>query len=547
VIQAKPGFLPGPSHRSRMAVLAILVLTTGCFLPVLSAAFLNLDDPAYVTRNPNVLGGMTLQGLHWAFTSFDSANWHPLTWLSHMADVSLFGLRAGAHHGTSLALHALAAAFLLLALERMTGALWPGFVAAALFAVHPLRVESVAWVSERKDVLSGLFGMLALLLYLRYASRPRPGRYLAVFAVFALGLMAKPMLVTLPFVLLLLDWWPLGRFRGPSSGAVSRVTARQRLLVEKVPLMVLSAASCAVTYLAQRRGGAMVSAEVFPFVARVGNALASYVGYLAKMLWPHRLVPFYPHLGPVLSPGEFALCLALLGVVTAVAVVHRGRRPWLLVGWLWYLGTLVPVIGLVQVGLQGMADRYTYLPGIGPVLALVWEARSRALPRVRGRAAFGGGAAAVLAILALFTWRQASWWKDTATLFNRVITVDPRNYFAFNMLGADSYVRGDSARAEALFARALALRPEYYVARYNYALALAANGRSYEALAQFTAVIRFNPRDAESHFNRGRLLLDAGNAEAALRDFEAALAVQPEERQFRIARDRALALLGRAR
>ena len=546
MIVSTPARLPAPSRRRRAAVLALLVITTGAFLPVLKADFLNLDDPVYITSNRRVLGGLRLQGLLWAFTSFDAANWHPLTWVSHMADVSLFGLRAGAHHGTSLALHALTAVLLFLALNRMTGALWPGFFAAALFAVHPLRVESVAWVSARCHVLAGLLGMLALLLYLRYVSRPGPGRFLAVFTVFALGLMAKPMLVTLPFALVLLDWWPLGRFhRAPSAGKGSPATFRQRLLVEKIPLLALSAASSVVTCLAQQRGGALVSTDILPIAARLQNALAAYVAYLGKMLWPDSLIPFYPYRGPIQSMGETALAFALLAGVTAAAVAHRSRRPWLLVGWLWYLGTLVPVLGLVQVGLQGMADRYTYLPGIGPVLAVVWEARSRALPRALGRAAQRGSAAAILAVLALLTWRQTAYWKNTLTLLERVIAVDPRNYFAFNMLGANYLVEGETGRAETLFARALEIRPEYNVARYNFALALAGSGRSEEAIAQFTAVIRFNPRDAESLLNRGKLLLEAGNAEAALRDFETALTVAPGERQLRDARDRALARLGR--
>jgi hypothetical protein len=531
--------------RSRLAIVALVAATCISFSPVLRAAFINIDDPGYVTGNPQVLSGLRPKALLWAFTSFDAANWHPLTWLSHMTDVTLFGLHPGAHHGMNLAIHALAATLLLVGLVRMTGSLWPSFLAGALFALHPLRVESVAWVSERKDVLSALLWMLTLLAYLRHVRRPGPGRFLVVLAVFALGLMAKPTVVTLPLALLLLDWWPLGRFQRPLGEIPGRSTTR-RLVVEKVPLLVLSTVSCVLTYLAQRRGGALVFSEHVPPAARVGNAIVSYVDYLGMMAWPRHLVPFYPHPGTTLSRAAIALSLILLIAATVVFWTSRRRHPWLIVGWLWYLGTLVPMLGLVQVGLQGMADRYTYLPGIGLAIALSGEAFSRVAPGTRRRGVLNAGALLTLAACSVLTWRQANLWRDTGTLLERTIAVDPRNYFAFNMLGANYLTQGETGKALPLFAKSLDLRPEYLAARYNLALALASSGRKDEALAQFTAVIRFNPKDAESLYNRGKLLLESGDAAAALRDFDAALAVAPDEPALHQVRAQALEALAGA-
>ena len=535
----KPVSLP---PRRAATILGLAVLTVAAFSPVFQAEFISLDDPAYVTSNPHVLQGLSLRGLSWAFTSFEASNWHPVTWISHMADISLFGLRAGAHHGTNLAIHTLSAILLLLALERLTGKLWPSFLIAALFAVHPLRVESVAWVSERKDVLAGLFGMLTLLAYLRYLRHPGSKGFPAVLVLFSLGLMAKPMLVTLPFVLLILDWWPLGRFHAASPSSARLLVGR-----EKLPLLALSAASCLITYLAQQRGGGLVASDLFPPASRWGNALVSYVGYLGKTVWPHHLILFYPHPGSSLSREAIALSLLLLTCITLLALAGRRRHPWLIAGWLWYLGMLVPVLGLVQVGLQGMADRYSYLPGIGLLIACVGEASSIAVRRSRNRLvpAIGGGV--LLIALALGARHQAAWWKDTVTLFDRVTTVDPQNYFGFNMLGAHRLMLGDAEAAVSLLTKALELRPEYYVARYNLALALTKAGRRDEAIAQFAAVIRFNPRDAESRHNRGMLLLDGGEAGEALKDFDAALALYPGEPRIHLLRGLALEKLQRPR
>ncbi len=536
------------SVRTLAALLLLVVLTLAAFSPVRDAGFLNYDDPHYVTGNQHVLKGLRAEGLAWAFSSFEAANWHPLTWISHMLDVSLFGLRSGLHHLASVVLHAAAAALLLLVLRGMTGALWPSFLVAALFAVHPLRVESVAWIAERKDVLSGLLWMLALLAYLRYVRRPGPGRYLIVLGAFILGRLAKPMLVTLPFVLLLLDWWPLQRFRpGRTISTSSPRAIAAWLLREKVPLLAFSAVSCGITYLAQQRGGAMMLTEFFPFWTRAGNAVVSYLRYIGKALRPVDLIPFYPHPGASLAAAAVLLSVVLLVAVTALALAVRRRRPWLALGWFWYLGTLVPVIGIVQVGRQAMADRYGYLPLVGLFIAVVWEAFSRAGSRRRWQAVLGATAAAILAALTFLCWSQAARWKDTDTLFTYVTRVDPGNFVAYNMLGSEQLVRGETEDAARLFRKALEINPLALEARYNLGLALSRTGETDAAIEQFRAVTdsrKGATGDAEALYNLGKLLLEKGLSEEALRSFDSAIAIDPGQPQIQISRGLALAALG---
>ena len=544
--------LPAPAFRDAVrtnaALLMLVLLTISAFSPVRDAGFLNYDDPQYVTNNPTVLKGLRLEGLAWAFSSFDAANWHPLTWISHMLDVTLFGLRPGLHHLVNLGLHTAAAGLLFLVLKGMTGALWPSLFTSALFAVHPLHVESVAWISERKDVLSGLLWMLTLFCYLRYVKKPGSGRYVTVVALFLLGLLAKPMLVTLPLVLLLLDWWPLHRFRGTVFGATaSAAPGARRLVLEKLPLLALSAVSCVITYLAQQRGGAMMLTELFPFRVRVGNALVSYLGYIGKALYPAHLIPFYPHPGTSLPPIGVLLSLWVLVGVTVLAFALHRRHPWLALGWLWYLGTLVPVIGLVQVGRQAMADRYSYLPLTGLFIALAWEASSRTSAKRYGGALLATCAATVLAVLVSLSWRQATLWKDSVTLFTHVTRVDPGNFVAYNTLGSDLLLRHDTAGAVRLFRKALEINPLALEARYNLGLALALTGDADAAIEQFTAVVGYkkgSSRDAEALYNLGKLLLEKGRIGEALHNLDAALARQPGEPQIHFSRGQALVAQG---
>src|SRR5881394_1003074 len=347
----------------------LIALTWAVFAQTGKYQFVNYDDPLYVLDNAHVRAGLTWRGIAWAFTHVHSQNWHPLTTMSHMFDCQLFGVNPGAHHLVNVFFHSIAAVLLFILLAQITNSIWASAFVAAVFAIHPLRVESVAWIAERKDVLSGVFFMLTLLTYFRYVRVRSIGHYLTVLFMFALGLMCKPMLVTLPFVLLVLDYWPLKRVRSQNSELRSQRNLLA-LVVEKLPLVALSVVSSVVTFAAQR--GAVGWTEQLPVLARINNAVVTYAAYMWQMLWPVKLAVFYPHPESRLPLWEIILCLLLLIGITAAAVVLRTSRPYFITGWLWYLGMLVPVIGLVQVGWQGRADRYTYLPQIGLYIAIAW-------------------------------------------------------------------------------------------------------------------------------------------------------------------------------
>lgn len=532
-------------RRTWAAIFVLVFLTGAAFLPVKDAGFVSYDDLDYVTQNPTVLKGLHPAGIGWALTTFDAGNWHPFTWVSHMLDVTLYGLRPGPHHLTNLALHTTSAVLLLLLLAGMTGTLWPSFLVATLFSIHPLHVESVAWISERKDVLSGLFAMLTLLAYLRYLKKPGIARYLAVVVAFVLGLMAKPMLVTLPFVLLLLDWWPLGRF---SSAAVPRRpqgSIAGRLFLEKSPLLALTAISAVVTYIAQRQGGAMTDSDFFPLSVRAGNAIVAYVRYLGKMLWPRDLIYFYPHPLGSLPLWQVTACLLVLVLISAAAVALCKRRPWLATGWLWFVGMLVPVIGVVQVGRQAMADRYSYLPLIGLFVAIAWEARSRAQPPRAGNLARCAVVGAILATLAILTYRQAGYWQNTQTLSNHLLSIDPRNYVAYNLKGMDLLLQHQAAGAVPLLRTSVALSPTFLDARYNLGLALAELGEFDEALIHFAAVVRASPRDAEALTNLGLQYVAKGDLPEALALFSRAAALEPRVARIQYHLGRTLDGMGR--
>lgn len=459
--------------------------------------------------------------MRFAFRGPHGGNWHPLTSLSHMLDCELFGLHAGRHLAVNVALHAANAVLLFLALLLLTRGFWPSLAVAALFALHPLRAESVAWVSERKDVLSGLFWMLTLLAHARYARGPTPGRYLLVATALGLGLMAKPMLVTLPFVLLLLDRWPLAR---PWS---------TRLLLEKVPLLALSAASCALTLSAQTRTRTLELLADVDLPVRLANASVSYLGYLAKTLWPADLAFRYlhPSLAPGFDPGALyaaglGAALALLGVSGLVLAQGR-RRPYLAVGWLWYLGTLVPVIGLVQVGSQSMADRYTYLPTIGIGILLAWSAGELAADRPRLRAALRISAPAVVLALMGATFLQVGTWRDSRTLYEHAIRVSPEDYAARNNLGALLLRTGELEAAERLVREALEIEPGLARSHVNLGDIASRRGDRAEAVAHYEEALRLDPDLAQAHNNLGVLLSETGSAAEALRHLERAVALDP--------------------
>jgi protein O-mannosyl-transferase len=539
--------------------LALVVANLVIFAPTRDYGFVNFDDDSCVGANASLQAGLTPAGLRWAFTTLQTANWQPLTWISYLVNYQLHGLAPGGYHLGNVLLHTANSVLLFLALRRMTAAVWPSALAAALFAVHPLHVESVAWVAERKDVLSTFFGMLTVLAYASYAERPGWGRYLLVVGLLGLGLLAKPMLVTLPCVLLLLDYWPLGRF-----GACPF----PRLLGEKLPLLALSALSCGITWYAQRAGGAVVSLEDYPLAVRVNNALVAYGAYVGKAVWPAHLAALYTHPGETLPPWEPAVAGLGLGPVTALAWWQRRRRPYLIVGWLWFLGTLVPVIGLVQVGMQAMADRYTYIPLIGLSLMAAWALADLAGWTPEVRAALAAAAGLWLVCLTLLARVQVGYWGDSITLWEQVLRVEPESYVAqLNLtnlwLGeghaakAVEYARqalhakpndgllnsnlasaldelGEHGEAEPYHRRAVQVAPNSALAHYRYGLHLAQQPEHLEeAVDQFSEALRLNPTSPDAYFNLGLALGFQRKPAEAIIQLGKAVRLRPKAAPFR--------------
>ncbi len=523
-----PGLSPDRRHWLAAAVLA--AVTLAAFARALDCGFVNFDDYLYVTKNRRVTDGLNAGGVSWAFTTFHAANWHPLTWLSLQLDASLSGGEPAARgfHRTNVLLHAANAALAFLALRALTRAFWRSAAAALLFAVHPLRVESVAWVAERKDVLSVCFGLLALWAYAAYARAPSARRYLAVTGLFVLSLLAKPTLVTLPCLFLVLDWWPLGRARSARDWG--------RLAIEKLPLFALAAASSAVTYVAQSER-AVKGLQDYPLLVRVENAAVGYGAYFLKTAWPANLAVFYPHhvysgdAGSTLlaqAVGAAALLLAL----TAGAVALRRRAPYVLAGWLWYLGTLVPVIGVVQVGVQAFADRYSYFPQLGLLIALCWAAADLARGR-ESRPALAAAAATAAAVLAAVTWNQLGYWRDSRTLWEHTLRVTGENPTALFNLGQTFEEQRQPEKAAELYRQALALNPSYVDARLNLGNILQRQGRVDDAETQFREVCRLSPGDASGYASLGNICLQRRNWDEAARLFETAARLEPESAEIR--------------
>jgi tetratricopeptide (TPR) repeat protein len=481
---------------------------------VRSHDFVNYDDPQYVTRNPQVRGGLTWHGLVWAFTSAHDSNWIPLTWLSHMLDCELFGLASGAHHFTNVALHAFGALFLFGLLRRMTGARWRSAFAALAFALHPLHVESVAWVAERKDVLSAAFFFLTLWAYVEYTRRPSRGRYLLVFLLFCCALMAKPMAITLPFVALLLDFWPLRR----------KVAAG--LIFEKLPLFALAAGASVVTYLVQEHAGAVSSINQVPLAARLQNALVCYVAYLGNFVWPARLAVFYPYS----IPPVWAWMMAgfALAAVTVFVLRARDRHPYAAVGWLWYVGTLAPVIGLVQAGSQSRADRYTYIPMVGISIVLAWGAAEVAGRWRWGRPALAAAMIAVCSAWAVVAWVNVGNWQNSVTLFRHAIEVTNENYVAYNNLAVALREAGEFDEAVSSFESVVRIQPQDAQARDNLGEALMAVGRPDEAVPHLEEAVRLQPSFAKAHIDLASALIRSGRAAEAEAQYRAALQLRPE-------------------
>ena len=495
---------------SRKFIICLLLILITCvvYLQVLDYEFVYFDDTLYVTENHWVQNGLTIDGVGWAFTTSHASNWHPLTWLSHMLDCQLYGLNPRGHHLTSVLLHIANAVLLFLVLNRMTGAQWASGFVAALFALHPLHVESVAWVAERKDVLSTFWGLLTLWLYAGYVEHPRRIRYLFALFTFALGLMTKPMLVTLPFVLLLLDYWPLERIRveqlpGESTSTIGASNMQRSpilgLLWEKAPFLALAAVSSTVTFIVQRSSGTMAALDVYPVKIRVANALLSYVAYMWQMIWPQNLAVIYPHPGNSLSMLQ-AFGAGLLLVFISIAAMRAARRhPYLTVGWLWYLGTLVPVIGIVQVGMQAMADRYTYVPLIGLFIIIAWGVPDLLASYRYRRAIISVGSGGLLSILIIITWVQLHHWRNTVTLFQHTLRVTSKNFLAHNNLGAALADLGKIQDAISHYRKALEINPSYWLAHNNLATTLAEKGDPKEAFAHYQEALKIKPDDA-SHW-----------------------------------------------
>lgn len=514
----------------------LVAITLAAFWDLQLSDFVSFDDHDYILWNSHVNSGLSVGNLIWAFTSSHSFNWHPVTWLSHMLDAELFGINPAAHHWNSMLLHIANTLLLFWLLRILSGAYWRSAAVAVLFAVHPLHVESVAWASERKDVLSGLFWMLTLLAYVRYVRRPGRVRFSIAVLLFAFGLMSKPMVITLPFVLLLLDFWPLQRLLSQSSQRDKGWSVFLRLCKEKVPFFVLSAFSSVLTYLIQKASGAVV--VQLPLSTRISNGLVSYVRYIFKMFWPVDLTCFYPY--RVLETWQVLGSSLLLLSITYLFVRFRRTHPYLLVGWLWYLGTLFPVIGLIQVGEQAIADRYTYIPLIGLFLAVCWSVASfvgrMPLPRI-----IAGSVIALLLLPLLFLTReQVEHWRDSLSLFRHEVRVNPGSFLSHFHLATALEEQGRLEEAAEEYSRALGIRPDFQLGHYTFANALVRVDRQHDALRHYSRAIELNPLDYKAHNNKGSVLLRQGRYKEAAHHFSEALRSRPEDRMLQ--RNLALAL-----
>ena len=517
--------------------------------------FINYDDNVYITDNAQVQKGLTSKGIIWAFTTSHTGNWHPLTWISHMLDCELYGLNPRGHHLTNVLLHMANAILLFVVLRWMTGAIWRSGLVAALFALHPLHVESVAWAAERKDVLSTFFWLLTMVAYVHYVNRPGGKRYFLVLVTFFLGLMAKPMLVTLPFVLLLLDYWPLNRFK---PWAVTGSVEDQPLgfrssgddkspilkaVMEKTPLFLMSLFSCVVTVMAQQEAGAISTLEIVPFKLRIANGLVSFVAYMGKMIWPQDLAVFYPHPVSDLQIWKPVVAGLFLLILSTVALWVAQRCRYVLVGWLWYLGTLVPVIGLVQVGEQAMADRYTYVPLIGLFIVVVWGFADLVKGWRSRRWVVSVSAAVMVLALMAGSWLQVAHWKNSVKLFKHALDATSNNYVAHYNLGNALALQGNLTGAVSHYNKALQINPDHAEAHLNLAVGLDRQGKHQEAIQHYAEVLRISPHDAQSHNNLGVALAEQGRLREAVAHFTEALRIDPNFKEAQRNLDLSLGLM----
>lgn len=510
-----------------MICLFLVIATLAVYWQVLNNDFVIYDDDKYVTENTHVHKGVTFDSLTWAFTSSHASNWHPLTWISHMIDYQLYGLNARGHHLTSLLFHVANTLLLFLILVRMTGTLWQSSFVAALFALHPLHVESVAWVAERKDVLSTFFMMLTVWAYILYVKKREIKGYLLVVLFFVLGLMSKPMLVTLPFILLLLDFWPLGRLcllRDTKNVATGQHTNERadifRLVLEKAPFFALAVGSSIVTFIVQERGGAMEIAKTYSIQTRIINAFVAYTEYIVDMIWPVKLALLYPHPGNSLQLWKGVVAGFALVLITILVIRKARRIPYLAVGWLWYIVTLIPVIGIVQVGSQAMADRYTYVTLIGLFIIIAWGANDL-LSKWRHRKIWLSTLAAIiLPVLIVLTWKQVQYWENGITLFKHTLRHTSNNYVIHNNLGIVLREQGRTEEAIKHYLQALRSNPDYALAHYNLSNAYAEQGKNKKVIEACKHAIRIKPDYADAHYNLGVAYGGSGKYEEAVEAFK---------------------------
>ena len=525
--QGKAAAIQPPAARERWLILGVcaflIALTWIVFGQTVHFEFINFDDGDYVYKNPDVARGLTPEGLAWAFTHLHAGNWHPVTWISHMLDCQLYGLSPGGHHLSNVLSHAVTAILLFCVLRQMTGALWASAFVAAVFAIHPLRVESVAWIAERKDMLSGLFFMLIIGAYLRYTRRSSIWSYGLLLLSLALGLMSKPMLVTVPVVLLLLDYWPLNRLKPDDA---RKAPPQRQLILEKLPLLVLVIASCVLTLLAQKV--AIQPLTHLPIMTRIGNSVSSCAVYLRQMLWPFDLTPYYP-----LRPEDIVLskvlCSFLLLVAISVIVFIYRRHRYLVTGWLWYIVMLVPVIGILQVGNQAHADRYTYLPQIGLSVALAWGARDLCANWRQGRLVLGVLAAAIVTLLTLAARTQAGYWKDSESLWSYTLSRTSNNAMAELNLGEAVHKKGRVDEAIAHLTKAVEIQPGNFTNHASLGISLLTKGRHDEALLHLRASLALNPDQAPIHSSLGVALLELGQLEESVAHLRKAVEIDPKD------------------
>jgi protein O-mannosyl-transferase len=566
----KPAALfSSPEKRNVILCLLLVVATLVLYNPVNRHPFVNYDDDVYVTENPHIQNGLRADTIAWALTSTEQANWHPITWMSHALDYSLFHQNPAGHHFTSLLIHAMNVVLLFLLVAYSTKRIGPSLFVALVFAIHPINVESVAWIAERKNVLSSFFFLAAIGAYGWYAQKPHWQRYLAVAGLFVLGLMSKPMVVTLPFVLMLLDYWPLGRIRGVPFGTLGAPqSSPAKLLVEKLPLLALSAASAVITVQAQQAGGAMRSTVQFSLGVRLENAVVAYAMYLWKMIWPSHLAPIYPHPGGSLAAWQVAVSVLVLLAVTGIALAYRSKR-YLLTGWLWFLGTLIPVIGLVQVGDQAMADRYAYIPLIGIFVMIAWGVADLADSLRLGVSLRLVAAICVLLALSLATYRQLGYWSSNYDLWSHTLAVTDRNFIAQDNLGGALLLLDRPDDAYAHFQVAAEINPRDPMSRSNLGAYLQEHGHLNGAIEQYKSVIsitsdsgllagayanlgsaylslgaddqarqnydlslRFNASQPNAYLGLGRLLEKQNNLDEAINDYSRSVELRPTDRGF---------------